>query len=154
MKKSRFNGGGKSAIKDIAFGTLIIWGAFLVLSLLFSLILFFGDDPTANTALFSLIAFMCAAAIAALINKRLFQSSSLNAPLLSAIFSAVLYLIISGIVSGKISIGHCQNETAALQLKKMIIEKFKSVTVEIHKFRGLCSFYAEKGGVLVGFEKA
>ena len=59
-----------------------------------------------------------------------------------------------GFTSGKISIGHCQNETAALQLKKMIIEKFKSVTVEIHKFRGLCSFYAEKGGVLVGFEKA
>ena len=115
MKKSRFNGGGKSAIKDIAFGTLIIWGAFLVLSLLFSLILFFGDDPTANTALFSLIAFMCAAAIAALINKRLFQSSSLNAPLLSAIFSAVLYLIISGIVSGKISIGAI---ISALSLRK------------------------------------
>ena len=29
-----------------------------------------------------------------------------------------------------------------------------SLQIEIHKFRGLCSFYAEKGGVLVGFEKA
>jgi len=28
------------------------------------------------------------------------------------------------------------------------------VQIEIHKFRGLCSFYAEKGGILVGFEKA
>ncbi len=59
-----------------------------------------------------------------------------------------------GFRSGKISIGHCQNEAAALQLKELIQAKFKDASVEIHKFRGLCSFYAEKGGVLVGFEKA
>ena len=59
-----------------------------------------------------------------------------------------------GFISGKISIGHCQNEEAALRLKDMILAKFKSVKIEIHKFRGLCSFYAERGGVLVGFEKA
>lgn len=59
-----------------------------------------------------------------------------------------------GFKSGKISIGHCQNEAAAIQLKDMILAKFSGATVEIHKFRGLCSFYAEKGGVLVGFEKA
>ncbi len=59
-----------------------------------------------------------------------------------------------GFKSGKISIGHCQNESAALQLKELICARFKGAQVEIHKFRGLCSFYAEKGGVLVGFEKA
>lgn len=58
-----------------------------------------------------------------------------------------------GFKSGKISIGHCQNESAAVALKAMIRAKFKNASVEIHKFRGLCSFYAEKGGVLVGFEK-
>ncbi len=58
-----------------------------------------------------------------------------------------------GFRSGKISIGHCQNEAAAEQLKELIRAKFGDVPVEIHKFRGLCSFYAEKGGVLVGFEK-
>ena len=63
-------------------------------------------------------------------------------------------LEIQGFVSGKISIGHCQNETAAQNLKEMILEKFQNVQIEIHKFRGLCSFYAEKGGVLLGFEKA
>ena len=56
--------------------------------------------------------------------------------------------------SGKISIGHCQNESAALKLQTLILEKFKDVQIEIHKLRGLCSFYAEKGGLLVGFEKA
>lgn len=59
-----------------------------------------------------------------------------------------------GFRSGKISIGHCQNPTAAETLKQLILEKFKSAQIEIHKFKGLCSFYAEKGGVLVGFEKA
>ena len=59
-----------------------------------------------------------------------------------------------GFESGKISIGHSQNESAALRLKEMILNKFKNVSIEIHNFRGLCSFYAEKGGLLVGFEKA
>ena len=59
-----------------------------------------------------------------------------------------------GFLFGKISIGHCQNESGAEQLKELILSKFKNVQIEIHKFRGLCSFYAEKGGVLVGFEKA
>lgn len=59
-----------------------------------------------------------------------------------------------GYRSGKISIGHCQNEAAALQLKDMLRSHFKDTVIEIHRFRGLCSFYAEKGGVLVGFEKA
>ena len=59
-----------------------------------------------------------------------------------------------GFKTGKISIGHCQNESAAEQLKEHILAKFKNVQIEIHKFRGLCSFYAEKGGILVGFEKA
>ena len=63
-------------------------------------------------------------------------------------------LEVQGFRSGKISIGHCRNEAAATQLKALILEKFKDAQVEIHKLKGLCSFYAEKGGVLVGFEKA
>ena len=58
-----------------------------------------------------------------------------------------------GLSTGKVSIGHCQNERAAENLKVMIKEKFEKVLIEIHELRGLCSFYAEKGGLLVGFEK-
>ena len=58
-----------------------------------------------------------------------------------------------GFKNGKISIGYCQNESAAEQMKELILAKFEDVQIEIHKFRGLCSFYAEKGGVLIGFEK-
>jgi DegV family protein with EDD domain len=59
-----------------------------------------------------------------------------------------------GFRNGNISIGHCQNESAAKQLKELILAKYKDARVEIHKLKGLCSFYAEKGGILVGFEKA
>ena len=59
-----------------------------------------------------------------------------------------------GFCSGKISIGHCQNESAAVQLKKLLLGKFRDAQIEIHTLKGLCSFYAEKGGVLIGFEKA
>lgn len=58
-----------------------------------------------------------------------------------------------GFRSGKISIGHCQNQEAAEHLKELILAKFQNAQIGIHTFRGLCSFYAEKGGVLIGFEK-
>lgn len=57
-----------------------------------------------------------------------------------------------GLSEGKVRIAHCANEPAALRLKEMIHEKFEKAQVEIHKLRGLCSFYAEQGGLLVGFE--
>ena len=58
-----------------------------------------------------------------------------------------------GLQDGKVSIGHCQNERAANQLKDMIAEHFPKARTEIHRLRGLCSYYAEKGGLLIGFEK-
>ena len=58
-----------------------------------------------------------------------------------------------GLAAGKVRIAHCANESAALRLKDMIRAKFANARVEIHQLRGLCSFYAEQGGLLVGFEK-
>ncbi|MBQ3489104.1 MAG: DegV family EDD domain-containing protein [Clostridia bacterium] len=58
-----------------------------------------------------------------------------------------------GVSFGKISIAHCENEVGALRLKTILQAKFKNAQIEIHKLRGLCSFYAEKGGILIGFEK-
>ena len=62
-------------------------------------------------------------------------------------------LALLGLKKGRVSIGHCQNEEAANTLKEMINKTFPDSEVEIHTLRGLCSFYAEKGGLLVGFEK-
>ena len=59
----------------------------------------------------------------------------------------------SGLKTGKVILAHCLNEPAANTLKDMIETNFPGVTVKIGKTLGLCSFYAEKGGLLVGFEK-
>ena len=62
-------------------------------------------------------------------------------------------LTAEGYAGGRVSIGHCQNLEVAEKLRDMIVEKYPNVQIDIHKLGGLCSFYAEKGGVLIGFEK-
>ncbi|MBQ7370061.1 MAG: DegV family protein [Clostridia bacterium] len=57
-----------------------------------------------------------------------------------------------GYRGGKIYIRHCWNESLATRLKEKILEIYETAKVEIHKCRGLCSFYAEKGGLMIGFE--
>lgn len=42
---------------------------------------------------------------------------------------------------------------AAASLKAMIEAELPEVTVKIGKNLGLCSYYAERGGMLVGYEK-
>lgn len=59
----------------------------------------------------------------------------------------------AGLSKGKVHIAHCLNENAAKTLKILINNELPNVTVSIHSCRGLCSYYAEKGGMLVGFEK-
>lgn len=63
------------------------------------------------------------------------------------------YMKSCGLSVGKVRIAHCMNEAAAVKLKEMIGEISQKVDVAIHSCRGLCSYYAEKGGLLVGFEK-
>ena len=54
---------------------------------------------------------------------------------------------------GKIRIAHCFNPDFASQLKKKLTSEVENLDVEVYSCRGLCSFYAEKGGLLIGFEK-
>ena len=72
----------------------------------------------------------------------------------SSLENMIASLESEGYSGGKVSIGHADNESAALKLCSMINEKYPEADIEIHGFRGLCSFYAEKGGVLIGFEKS
>ena len=65
----------------------------------------------------------------------------------------VRHLKASGLQKGKVQLAHCLNEAAAEQLKSMILAELPEVTVKIGKNLGLCSYYAEQGGLLVGFEK-
>lgn len=58
-----------------------------------------------------------------------------------------------GLSNGMVIIHHCQNQNAADTLKGMVLSQFPNTSVEIAETLGLCSFYAENGGMLVGFEK-
>lgn len=57
-----------------------------------------------------------------------------------------------GYHGGKVRIDHCFNLEAAKQLKQMIKSEFANADVIISTTKGLCSFYAEQGGMLVGIE--
>ena len=59
----------------------------------------------------------------------------------------------NGLAKGKVRIAHCCNENAADTLKQMILTELPDVDVQIQTCRGLCSYYAEHGGLLVGYEK-
>lgn len=58
-----------------------------------------------------------------------------------------------GLQQGRVIIHHSANESAAQRLLQRIREAFPKVRVDIGVCRGLCSYYAEKGGLLVGYEK-
>lgn len=72
---------------------------------------------------------------------------------IKSLAAIVSHLEENGFSNGKVRIAHCSNPSAAEKLKQMISTKFKTVDAEVYRHRGLCSFYAEKGGILVGFEK-
>lgn len=58
----------------------------------------------------------------------------------------------SGYAGGKVRIRHSDNQNAAEILAGNIQNCFPNVDIKIGVNRGLCSYYAEKGGILVGFE--
>ena len=58
-----------------------------------------------------------------------------------------------GYAGGTVVIDHCFNEAAANALKDLIKSEFADVTILIETTSGLCSFYAEKGGLMIGFER-
>lgn len=53
---------------------------------------------------------------------------------------------------GKVIIDHCFNETDAIALKNHILASYPNAEVRIEETRGLCSFYAEVGGLMIGVE--
>lgn len=52
---------------------------------------------------------------------------------------------------GEVWIHHCLNEELALRLKSLIEENWANARVGVMPTRGLCSFYAEKGGMIIAY---
>ena len=64
----------------------------------------------------------------------------------------VLELKDHGFTDGKVHIAHCDNPEAAKRLKLMIHAVFAGAQVDVTECGGLCSYYAEQGGLMVGYE--
>ena len=62
-------------------------------------------------------------------------------------------MISEGYFGGKVRIDHCFNSGGAQSVKKLILERFPKADIKIDITYGLCSYYAENGGMLIGFEK-
>ena len=58
-----------------------------------------------------------------------------------------------GYAGKKVSIDHCNNSEAVEKLKELICQEYPNASIKVGCTDGLCSFYAEEGGLLVGFEK-
>ena len=52
---------------------------------------------------------------------------------------------------GKVVISHCRNAEFAESVKSAIQSVWDKAEVKIVHARGLCSYYAEKGGLIIGF---
>lgn len=70
-----------------------------------------------------------------------------------ALASIVTIMTQLGYEGGKVRISHCLNEAAADSLKAALLALHPQADIRIRPIGGLCSFYAEKGGMIIGFEK-
>ena len=70
-----------------------------------------------------------------------------------ALETIVSELELQGFNGKKANIAHCLNEQGAQELASLIRARYPDAQISIILCGGLCSFYAEKAGLLVGFEK-
>ena len=61
-------------------------------------------------------------------------------------------MLSEGYKGGRLRIDNCFNEKTAEEIKKLALENFPGADVKIEPTGALCSFYAEKGGLMIGFE--
>lgn len=66
----------------------------------------------------------------------------------------VEHMAASGFHGGLVYIDHVDNEQGACALRDAIVEQWPSATVRIVPCGGLCSYYAEESGLIVGYEWA
>lgn len=57
-----------------------------------------------------------------------------------------------GYKGGAVRVAHCNNEAAANRLAERIKERFGTTDISVLTTTALCSFYAEEGGLMIGYE--
>lgn len=69
-----------------------------------------------------------------------------------AIIAAVDEMIKAGYKGGRIIIAHRENEKFCQQLIELVKKSYPNALIDILPTSGLCSFYAEEHGVMMGYE--
>ena len=59
----------------------------------------------------------------------------------------------SGYQGGKVRICHVENPSLAEAIAQKLREAFGEIDLKIIPARGLCSYYAERGGIILGCER-
>ena len=54
---------------------------------------------------------------------------------------------------GEVIIDHCENEKDAETIKEKLQAEYPDAQITIRPMHGLCSFYAEEGGLMIGFNE-
>ncbi len=57
-----------------------------------------------------------------------------------------------GFAGGKLRVSHCFAEAAAEALRQAVLKEFPTTQFQLEPCTALCSFYAEAGGLILGFE--
>lgn len=70
-----------------------------------------------------------------------------------AIREIIKYMNQDNYHGGEVIIDHCENEGDAATIKEKILAEYPDAQVTIRPMGGLCSFYAEEGGIMVGFHE-
>ena len=71
---------------------------------------------------------------------------------IKAIASIVSQMKKCGYRGGAVRIGNVENVSGAENLKQMLLKEFPEADITVYPSMGLCCFYAEKGGLMIGFE--
>ena len=69
-----------------------------------------------------------------------------------ALAPAIEELLKAGYKGGRLIIAHRNNEKFCQQFSQLVQEKYPQAHIETVPTSGLCSFYAEEGGILMGYE--
>ncbi len=70
-----------------------------------------------------------------------------------AVRDAFLHMKEEGYCGGRVKIDHCRGMDVANMLSEQIRTEYPNAEIVIDETRLLCSYYAEEGGVLIGYEK-
>lgn len=61
-------------------------------------------------------------------------------------------MVEAGYQGGRVNLSHVENEELANIMADKIRKEYPDADINVYPVRGLCSYYAERGGVIVGFE--